>query len=136
MKESASYIKEYLEECHVFFLATVQGQQPRVRPLFSMYLLDGRLYLVIARNGSAYVELSANNHVEISSMHPDKTWMRLTAVLEEEHNHATCDALCAKVNGDLRTPWRIPEDKQAYFRIERGKAIIESTTNYHKEYVI
>ena len=43
-------IKEYLAECKVFYLATVDGENARVRPFGVSEIYNGRLYLMTAKS--------------------------------------------------------------------------------------
>ena len=38
-------VYEFLKQCGVYYLATVEGDQPRVRPFGTIDLYEGRLYI-------------------------------------------------------------------------------------------
>ena len=78
-------IYEFLKKCGVYYLATVEGDQPRVRPFGTIDLFEGKLYIQTGLVKPVAKQLSANAKVEISAMSPDGKWIRVAgeAVLDE-----------------------------------------------------
>ena len=77
-------IYEFLKKCGTYYLATVDGDQPRVRPFGTIDLFEGRLYIQTGKVKDVAKQLKANPKVEISGMAGSK-WIRLAAeaVLDE-----------------------------------------------------
>ena len=77
-------IYEFLKKCGTYYLATVDGDQPRVRPFGTIDLFEGRLYIQTGKVKDVAKQLKANPKVEISGM-AEGRWLRLAAeaVLDE-----------------------------------------------------
>lgn len=75
---------EFLKKCGVYYLATVEGDQPRVRPFGTAHVFEGKLYIQTGKIKPVAAQMKANPKVEISGM-TDGKWIRLTAeaVLDE-----------------------------------------------------
>ena len=70
---------EFLRSCGVFYLATAEGDQPRVRPFGATAEFEGKLYLITGNGKDVFAQLTKNPKVEISGTAPDGRWIRLTA---------------------------------------------------------
>lgn len=77
-------ILEFLKKCGTYYLATVEGDQPRVRPFGTIDLYQDKLYIQTGKSKNVAQQMKANPKVEISGMAEDK-WIRVTAeaVLDE-----------------------------------------------------
>lgn len=72
-------VYEFLKTCGTYFLATTEGDQPRVRPFGTIDLFEGKLYIQTGKAKKVADQLKANSKVEISAMSPDGRWLRLAA---------------------------------------------------------
>lgn len=77
-------VYEFLKKCGVYYLATVEGDQPRVRPFGTVDLFDGKLYIQTGKIKPVANQMKANPKVEISGMAGGK-WIRVAgeAVLDD-----------------------------------------------------
>ena len=77
-------VYEFLKKCGVYYLATAEGDQPRVRPFGTVDLFEGKLYIQTGKSKDVAHQLKANPKVEISGM-ADGRWIRVAgeAVLDE-----------------------------------------------------
>ena len=77
-------IYEFLKKCGTYYLATTDGDQPRVRPFGTIDLFEGRLYIQTGKVKDVAKQMKANPKIEISGMTGGK-WLRLAAeaVLDE-----------------------------------------------------
>lgn len=73
-----SKIKDFLNETKVFFLATADGDQPKLRPLGAVIEEDGKLIFGVGDFKNVYRQLKANPLVEIAACKPDGHWLRYT----------------------------------------------------------
>lgn len=69
---------EFLKSAGVYYLATLEGDQPRVRPFGTIDLFEGRLYIQTGKSKSVADQLKANPKIEISAMFEGR-WIRLEA---------------------------------------------------------
>lgn len=61
-------VYEFLKECGVYYLATVEGNQPRVRPFGTIDLFEDRLYIQTGKVKAVAQQMKANTKIEISAM--------------------------------------------------------------------
>lgn len=85
-----SKINDYLTEAGVFFLATIDGDQPKVRPLGAHMEMDGKVIFGVGDFKDVYKQLVANPLTEIVACKQDGHWMRYTgkAVFETDNKYA------------------------------------------------
>lgn len=69
---------EFLQECGTFYIATVEGDQPRVRPFGAIFEYEGKLYTVTNNTKKCFKQMMQNPKVEISGMNKKGQWIRLT----------------------------------------------------------
>ena len=74
---------QFLKEAGVYYLATVEGDQPRVRPFGTAHLFEGKLYLQTGKVKSVAKQIANNPKVEIYAF-KDGTWLRIAAELVED----------------------------------------------------
>ena len=77
-------VYEFLKNCGIYYLATVEGDQPRVRPFGTVDLFEDKLYIQTGLKKEVAKQMLANPKIEISAMYKGK-WIRLAAqaVLDE-----------------------------------------------------
>ena len=75
---------EFLKRCSVYYLATMDGDQPRVRPFGTYDIFEDKLYIQTGKIKPVAHQMKANPKIEISGM-ADGKWIRITAeaVLDE-----------------------------------------------------
>ena len=71
-------VYEFLKAAGVYYLATMDGDQPRVRPFGTIDCYNDRLYIQTGRIKDVANQLKANPKIEISAMHAGR-WIRLEA---------------------------------------------------------
>ena len=85
-----SKVNDFLTGAGVFFLATVDGDQPKLRPLGLHLEMDGKVLFGVGDFKAVYRQLIANPKVEIVACRPDGHWLRYTgrAVFETDPKYA------------------------------------------------
>ena len=76
-------VAKFLKEAGTYYLATVDGDQPRVRPFGTVNIFDGKLYIQTGKVKDVARQIAANPKVEISAF-KDGTWIRLAGKLVED----------------------------------------------------
>ena len=71
-------VYEFLKSCGTYYLATVEGDQPRVLPFGTVDLFEDKLYIQTGLVKPVAKQMAANPKVEISAMTGGK-WIRLAA---------------------------------------------------------
>ena len=81
---------EFLKKCGAYYLATTDGDQPRVRPFGTAHIIDGKLEIQTGKSKNVFREITANPKVEIVACKPDGHWLRYTgrAVFETDPKYA------------------------------------------------
>ncbi len=85
-----SKVNDFLSEAGVFFLATVDGDQPKLRPLGAHMEMDGKVTFGVGDFKAVYKQLQANPKCELVACKPDGHWMRYTgtAVFDDDPKYA------------------------------------------------
>ena len=85
-----SRIKDFFTDAGIFFMATVDGNQPKLRPLGAFLEEDGKLIFGVGDFKNVYRQMSANPLVEIVACKKDGHWLRYTgrAVFETDYKYA------------------------------------------------
>jgi uncharacterized pyridoxamine 5'-phosphate oxidase family protein len=85
-----SKINEFLNDAGVFFLATEDGKQPKIRPLGAHLEMDGKVMFGVGNFKDVYKQIQENPQVEIVACKPDGHWLRYTgtAVFETDYKYA------------------------------------------------
>ena len=68
---------KFLKDCGVFYLATSDGDQARVRPFGAVCGFEGKLYIITNNQKKVFDQMQKNQKVEISGMAGGK-WIRLS----------------------------------------------------------
>ena len=74
---------QFLKDAGVYYLATVEGDQPRVRPFGTAHIFEGKLYIQTGKVKPTSRQLLANPKAESSAFH-NGTWIRLAGELVED----------------------------------------------------
>ena len=85
-----SKISDYLDETKVFFLATVDGDRPRLRPLGAHMEMDDKVIFGVGDFKDVYKQMVKNPNVEIVACKNNGQWMRYTgkATFETDPRYA------------------------------------------------
>jgi uncharacterized pyridoxamine 5'-phosphate oxidase family protein len=79
-------VYDFLKKAQVYYLATVEGDQPRVRPFGTIDLFEGKLYIQTGKNKDVSKQIKANPKVEISAFDgASGTWLRVQAKAIEDN---------------------------------------------------
>ena len=71
---------EFLRSAGTYYLATVEGDQPRVRPFGTVDIFEGKLYIQTGKSKSVSKQIAANPKAELCAF-KDGTWLRLSGEL-------------------------------------------------------
>ena len=76
-------VYRFLKEAETYYLATVEGDQPRVRPFGTVMLYEGRLYIQTGKVKAVSRQLAANPKAELCAFR-DGVWLRVAGELVED----------------------------------------------------
>lgn len=76
-------VYDFLNKCKTYYLATMEGDQPRVRPFGTVDLFEGRLYIQTGKIKNVSRQMGQNPKIEICAFDGDK-WIRVQAAAVED----------------------------------------------------
>ena len=89
-------VYEFLNEAGTYYLATTDGDQPRVRPFGTALLYDGRLYIQTGKVKDVSRQIAANPKVEVCAFLNGK-WIRLAGELVNDDSREVKKAMLDKM---------------------------------------
>ena len=119
-------VEKFLKEAGTYYLATVDGDQPRVRPFGTAHIFEGKLYIQTGHVKAVAHQIAANPKVAICAYDGEK-WLRITATLVEyprvEIKKAMLDA-----NPGLRSMYDENDSNTAVYYLTNAHATLSSFT--------
>ncbi len=73
-------VLDFLRKAGTYYLATVDGDQPRVRPFGTAAVFEGKLYIQTGKSKNVSKQLQANPKAEICAF-LNGTWLRVSGEL-------------------------------------------------------
>ena len=111
----------YLNDAVTYYLATVDGTKPRVRPFGTILLYDNKLYIQTGKVKEVSRQISENPFVEISASHNNGTWVRISAELVEDDSHEAKEKMLEKMP-ELKAMYSADDDNMQMFWLKDGVA--------------
>ena len=122
--ENIERVYQFLEEAGTYYLATMEGDQPRVRPFGTALLYEGKLYIQTGKIKPVSKQIKANPKVEICAF-KDGQWMRLSGVLEEDDRREVKKAMLDKMPS-LRAMYNEDDGNTEMLYFKSGEATFSS----------
>ena len=94
--EGIEKVVQFLDEAQTYYLATVEGDQPRVRPFGTALLHQGRLYIQTGKVKNVSRQLAANPKAEICAFKGGK-WLRVAGELVTDESREVKVAMLEKM---------------------------------------
>ena len=131
--ENLETVKNYLQECKTFYVATVDGDQPRVRPFGVAEVYNGRLYIMTGKKKDVFKQMVANPKFEITAVKPSGAeWIRVSGRLVSDDDVKAKEFLLDK-NPSLKGMYSATDDNMAILYIVDGEARICSFMGAEKK---
>ena len=73
-------VLEFLKTCGTYYLATVDGDQPRVRPFGTIHIFEDKLYIQTGKSKDVSKQIQKNPKVELCGFAQGK-WVRVAGEL-------------------------------------------------------
>ena len=81
-------VVDFLKKCDTYYLATVEGDQPRVRPFGTAHIFEGKLYIQTGKVKDVSKQMASNPKIEICCFDGEK-WLRIAATaVQDERREA------------------------------------------------
>ena len=130
--ENALKAQQFLKKAGTYYLATVEGDQPRVRPFGTAEIFEGKLYIQTGKVKNVYKQLLANPKAEICAF-VDGEWIRIACELvPDERVEAKKDML--DKNPDLRGMYNETDDNTIVLYMRNAHATVSSFTHPAEEF--
>lgn len=119
-------VYEFLDTAKTYYLATVEGDQPRVRPFGTVLLYDGRLYIQTGKVKDVSKQLAANPKAEICAFMNGR-WLRVTGELVNDDNRDIKAAMLEKMP-ELKAMYSADDDNSQVLYFSNASATFSSFT--------
>ena len=117
---AAERIAEYLKQCGVFYLATLDGIWPRLRPMNNVCVCGGVIHFLFNKDDEIYGQLLLNDRAEICATHPDQSTICISCKLREDKGEEPLDGIRK-------------DGRYTVFRLASGNAVITDFTGKTEE---
>ncbi len=124
--ENIEKVCQFLDEAQTYYLATVEGDQPRVRPFGTALIYDGRLYIQTGRVKPVSKQIAANPKVEICAF-KDGKWLRVSGELVDDNNREVKAAMLEKIPA-LKSMYSVDDDNTQVLYFKNATAVFSSMT--------
>ena len=123
-------VYDFLKESKTFYIATEEGNQPRVRPFGAINIFEDKLYLQTGKCKKVSKQIEINPNVEVCAF-KDGKWLRLEGKLvRDERREAKADFL--DNNPILKDMYSADDDNTEVLYFEHAKATFSSFTEEPK----
>lgn len=123
-------VYEFLKACGTYYLATVEGDQPRVRPFGTIDIFEDKLYIQTGKVKDVSKEMQANLKVEICAFDGQK-WIRVAGeVVRDDRVEPKKHMLDSYPN--LQALYRADDDNTEVLYLKNATATISSFTEKPK----
>ena len=119
-------IQEFLKKCGVYYLATMDGDMPRVRPFGTAEIFENHLYIQTGKKKEVFKQIEKNNKVEICAFN-NKEWIRISGQLILD-DRIEAKKYMLDANPELRNMYSEYDDNTAVLYFELGHVVISSFT--------
>ena len=126
--ENMQQVRDFLHQAGCYFLATIDGDQPQVRPFGTAEIIEGKLYIQTGHVKNVAKQIAANPKVAICAYNAaDGRWLRISATLQEDPRVEIKKAML-DANPGLRRMYDENDDNTAVYFLKDAKAVISSFT--------
>lgn len=119
-------VEKFLKEAGVYYLATMEGDQPRVRPFGTANIYDGKLYIQTGKKKDVSKQLHLNPKAEICAF-LNGEWLRVSGLLlEDDRREARVNML--EAYPDLKAMYSPDDGNTEVFYFKDATAVFSSFT--------
>ena len=120
-------VYEFLKNAEVYYLATVEGDQPRVRPFGTVNEFEGKLYIQTGKVKPTSRQLAVNPKAELCAF-KDGAWIRIACELVEDDRFEARKSML-DANPNLRRMYDENDGNTQVFYMKNATATISSFVN-------
>lgn len=120
-------VEKFLKDAGTYYLATVEGDQPRVRPFGTAHIYDGKLYIQTGKKKDVSKQLHENPKAEICAF-MNGEWLRVSGLLiEDDRRDARVSMLDAYP--EMKSMYDPDDGNTEVFYFKDATAVFSSFTN-------
>ena len=119
-------VEKFLKDAETFYLATVEGDQPRVRPFGAVNSFEDKLYLISGKVKDVSKQLHANPKAEICAF-LNGEWLRVAGTLVEDDRVEARQSML-DAYPDLQNMYKADDGNSEVFYIKDATATFSSFT--------
>ena len=119
-------VGRFLDEAGTYYLATAEGDQPRVRPFGTALVWDGRLYIQTGKVKPVSKQLAQNPKAEICAFHNGQ-WLRVAGELVNDDRREPKAAMLEKMPS-LKAMYSADDDNTQVLYFSSATATFASFT--------
>ena len=120
-------VLKFLKDAETYYLATVEGDQPRLRPFGTAHVFEGKLYIQTGKVKDVSKQLHQNPKAEICAF-KNGEWLRVSGkLIEDDRNEARQSMLDAYPS--LQKMYKADDGNTEVFYFEEATAIFSSFTH-------
>ena len=116
----------FIKDAQTYYLATVDGDQPRVRPFGTINIFEDKLYIQTGRGKDVAKQIAANPKVELCAF-KDGVWLRLAGELVDDNRVEPKKAML-QAYPDLRAMYDPEDDNTEVLYFKNATATFSSFT--------
>ena len=120
-------VEKFLQDAGTYYLATTEGDQPRVRPFGTAHIYEGRLYIQTGKVKDVSKQLHANPKAELTAF-KDGEWIRVAGELVEDDSRAARESML-NAYPTLRSMYSEDDGNTEVFYFKHAKATISAFTH-------
>jgi uncharacterized pyridoxamine 5'-phosphate oxidase family protein len=117
-------VLDFLKKTGTYYLATAEGDQPRVRPFGTINLFEGKLYIQSGKKKDVAKQIKTNPKVELSAF-DGETWIRVAATLVED-NRAEAQESLLEAYPNLRNRYAVNDGNNIVYYLKDATATFSS----------
>lgn len=115
-------VVEELKKLKLFYIATVEGDQPRVRPFSSITEFEGRPCICCGNQKQVYKQMMENPKIELCGMSDNGSWIRVSATAVRDERIEAQEAMLNDPTGPSQL-YKAGDSRFEVFKLENVKAI-------------
>lgn len=125
--EAIERVTRFLKDAQTYYLATVEGDQPRVRPFGTAHIYEGKLYIQTGKVKNVSKQLLTNPKAEICAFKSGE-WIRVTGeLIEDDRREARQSMLDAYPS--LQNMYAADDGNTQVFYFQNAEAVISAFTH-------
>jgi uncharacterized pyridoxamine 5'-phosphate oxidase family protein len=120
-------VHDFLKKCGTYYLATVEGDQPRVRPFGTVNIFEGKFYIQTGKSKDVSKQMKKNPRIEICGFTAGQ-WVRVAATAVEDDRVAAKTAML-EAYPNLKSKYSPTDNNCQVLYLKNAVATLSSFTN-------